>query len=45
LSAGRLPNVVGLAYVAAWQPDEGETLGGLLGIREAPPVSDWLIGS
>ena len=35
--AGRLPNVVGLVYVAAWAPDEGETLGGLLGMREAPP--------
>jgi pimeloyl-ACP methyl ester carboxylesterase len=28
--AGRLPNVVGLVYVAGWAPDEGETLGGLL---------------
>jgi hypothetical protein len=35
--AGRLPNVVGLVYVAAWAPDEGETLGGLLGRAEPPP--------
>jgi pimeloyl-ACP methyl ester carboxylesterase len=35
--AGRLPNVVGLVYVAAWAPDEGETLGGLLALREPPP--------
>jgi pimeloyl-ACP methyl ester carboxylesterase len=35
--AGRLPNVVGLVYVAGWAPDEGENLGGLLALREAPP--------
>ena len=35
--AGRLPNVFGLVYVAAWAPDEGETLGGLLALREPPP--------
>src|SRR5262245_10096706 len=35
--AGRLPNVVGLVYVAGWAPDEGETLGGLLAMREPPP--------
>lgn len=35
--AGRLANVVGLVYLAAWAPDEGETLGGLLGMREPPP--------
>jgi len=34
--AGNLPNVVGLVYIAAFAPDEGEAAGGLLGLREAP---------
>jgi pimeloyl-ACP methyl ester carboxylesterase len=35
--AGNDPNVVGLVYVAAWAPDEGETLQGLFEQRAAPP--------
>jgi len=35
--AGHAPNVVGLVYVAAFAPDEGETPGGIFGMREAPP--------
>ncbi|MFC6635753.1 alpha/beta hydrolase [Microbulbifer taiwanensis] len=35
--AGHLPNVVGLVYVAAFAPDEGENPGGIFGMREAPP--------
>ena len=34
--AGHLPNVVGLVYVAAFAPDEGETPGGIFALREAP---------
>ncbi|SEC65767.1 Pimeloyl-ACP methyl ester carboxylesterase [Rhizobiales bacterium GAS188] len=35
--AGHLPNVVGLVYVAAFAPDEGETPGGIFAMREPPP--------
>jgi pimeloyl-ACP methyl ester carboxylesterase len=35
--AGHLPNVVGLVYVAAFAPDEGETPGGIFALR-APPA-------
>lgn len=35
--AGHLPNVVGLVYVAAFAPDEGETPGGIFARREPPP--------
>lgn len=35
--AGHASNVVGLVYVAAFAPDEGETPGGIFGLREAPP--------
>src|SRR5258705_10550813 len=35
--AGNDPNVVGLVYVAAWAPDEGETLQQLFELRAAPP--------
>ena len=35
--AGHETNCVGLVYVAAFAPDEGETLGGLLALREPPP--------
>jgi pimeloyl-ACP methyl ester carboxylesterase len=34
--AGQAPNVAGLVYVAAFAPDEGETVRGLLGRREPP---------
>lgn len=34
--AGHAPNVTGLVYVAAFAPDEGDSLGALLA-REAPP--------
>jgi len=34
--AGHAPNVAGLVYIAAFAPDEGDSLGGLLA-REAPP--------
>lgn len=34
--AGNQSNVVGLVYIAAFAPDEGEAAGGLLGLREAP---------
>ncbi|QNK64197.1 alpha/beta hydrolase [Pedobacter sp. PAMC26386] len=34
--AGHEPNVVGLVYVAAFAPDEGETPGQLFGLRAAP---------
>jgi pimeloyl-ACP methyl ester carboxylesterase len=40
--AGHLPNVIGLVYVAGWAPDQGETLGGLLG-RAAPPPGGAII--
>ncbi len=35
--AGHLPNVVGLVYVAAFAPDEGETPAGIFAMREPPP--------
>ncbi|MDC0663563.1 alpha/beta hydrolase [Marinobacter sp. SS21] len=35
--AGHTPNVVGLVYIAAFAPDEGENPGGLFAMREAPP--------
>ncbi len=35
--AGHVPNVVGLVYVAAFAPDEGETPGGIFAMREPPP--------
>jgi hypothetical protein len=35
--AGNEPQVRGLVYVAAFQPDNGETLGGLL--KQKPPAS------
>jgi pimeloyl-ACP methyl ester carboxylesterase len=34
--AGNLTNVAGLVYIAAFAPDEGESAGGILGLREAP---------
>ncbi|MGT2510096.1 alpha/beta fold hydrolase [Cupriavidus basilensis] len=34
--AGHAPNVVGLVYVAAFAPDEGESLGSIFA-RQAPP--------
>jgi pimeloyl-ACP methyl ester carboxylesterase len=34
---GHVPNVVGLVYVAAFAPDEGETPGGIFAMREPPP--------
>lgn len=34
--AGHAPNVAGLVYIAAFAPDEGDSLGSLLA-REAPP--------
>src|SRR5476651_1940789 len=34
--AGNQPNVIGLVYIAAFAPDEGESAGGLLALREAP---------
>ncbi|HVI47903.1 MAG TPA: alpha/beta hydrolase [Chitinophaga sp.] len=36
-NAGNEPNVVGLVYVAAFAPEEGETPGGIFGLRAAPP--------
>jgi pimeloyl-ACP methyl ester carboxylesterase len=35
--AGNQENVVGLVYIAAFAPDAGESAGGLLGLRAAPP--------
>ncbi|MFC5740084.1 alpha/beta fold hydrolase [Dyella tabacisoli] len=35
--AGHVPNVVGLVYIAAFAPEEGETPGGIFGLRAAPP--------
>lgn len=35
--AGNAPSVVGLVYVAAFAPDEGENPGGLFALRELPP--------
>lgn len=35
--AGHTPNVVGLVYVAAFAPDEGDSLGSIFARREAPP--------
>jgi pimeloyl-ACP methyl ester carboxylesterase len=34
--AGNHPNVIGLVYIAAFVPDEGESAMGLLQLREAP---------
>jgi pimeloyl-ACP methyl ester carboxylesterase len=34
--AGNVPNVVGLVYIAAFAPDQGEAAAGLLSLREAP---------
>lgn len=36
--AGNDPQVKGLVYIAAFQPDNGETLGGLL--KQTPPAAD-----
>jgi pimeloyl-ACP methyl ester carboxylesterase len=36
-NAGNQKNVVGLVYIAAFAPDAGESAGGLLGLRAAPP--------
>jgi pimeloyl-ACP methyl ester carboxylesterase len=35
--AGHVPNVVGLVYIAAFAPDEGESLGDIFGWRAQPP--------
>jgi len=35
--AGHTPNVVGLVYVAAFAPDEGDSLGSIFARREPPP--------
>lgn len=35
--AGMADNVVGLVYIAAFAPDEGESPGGLFALREPPP--------
>lgn len=35
--AGHAPNVVGLVYIAAFAPDEGDSLGGLFARRDPPP--------
>lgn len=35
--AGHLQNVVGLVYVAAFAPDEGDSLGSIFARREPPP--------
>ncbi|MBV7263344.1 alpha/beta hydrolase [Photobacterium sp. WH77] len=35
--AGNATNVVGLVYIAAFAPNEGENPGGLFGLREPPP--------
>ncbi|MBX9588156.1 MAG: alpha/beta hydrolase [Hyphomonadaceae bacterium] len=35
--AGHAPNVVGLVYVAAFAPDEGDSLGSIFARREPPP--------
>lgn len=35
--AGNAANVVGLVYIAAFAPDEGESPGGLFALREPPP--------
>ena len=34
--SGNLPSVKGLVYIAAFAPEEGESAGGLLQLREAP---------
>ncbi|QHV99380.1 alpha/beta hydrolase [Spirosoma endbachense] len=36
-NVGNEDNVVGLVYIAAFAPDEGETAGGIFSLREAPP--------
>lgn len=36
-AAGKCPNVTGLIYIAAFAPDAGENLGGLLGRTEPSP--------
>ncbi len=35
--AGHVPNVVGLVYIAAFAPDEGDSLGSIFSRREPPP--------
>lgn len=35
--AGHVPNVVGLVYVAAFAPDEGDSLGSIFARRDPPP--------
>jgi len=35
--AGDQPNVVALVYIAAFAPDEGESLGSLFALRDPPP--------
>lgn len=37
--AGHAPNVVGLVYLAAFAPDEGESVADLMALREAPSGS------
>lgn len=37
--AGHAPNVVGLVYVAAFAPDEGESLGSIFARRDPPPAA------
>ncbi|MDI2125604.1 alpha/beta hydrolase [Yinghuangia seranimata] len=39
---GRAPNVAGLVYIAAFAPDEGENLGGLLA-RDGEPIPDGFL--
>lgn len=41
--AGHAPNVAGLVYVAAFAPDEGENLAGLLGRDQSTPPPEGLI--
>ncbi len=40
-NAGRHERVRGLAYVAAWAPDEGESVQGLVNSNERAPVADF----
>jgi len=35
--AGHVPNAAGLVYIAAFAPDEGDSLGSIFGRREPPP--------
>jgi pimeloyl-ACP methyl ester carboxylesterase len=41
--AGHAPDVAGLVYIAAFAPDEGESLGALLARDGAPPPPDGLL--